>query len=203
MKTIQSVLLLFALTLGLNAQVVLQPGDIAPMFDLKNVDGNMVSLQNYSDRQGVVVIFTCNHCPFAVAWEDRIIALDRKYASLGFPVIAINPNDPELQPQDSFEEMIKRSKQKKFSFPYLFDETQDVYKMYGATHTPHVFLLWRQGDEFVVRYVGAIDDNHKDATQVKNKYLESAIEALIGGYAVEPQVTKAIGCTIKDKNKIK
>src|SRR5690606_30003035 len=116
-------------------------GDEATDFKLENIDGNQVSLADYPDAKGFIVIFTCNHCPYAVAYEDRIIALDEKYKPLGYPVIAINPNDPEVQPEDSMEEMRKRAAEKGFTFPYLLDLGQEIYPQYGATKTPHVFLL--------------------------------------------------------------
>lgn len=194
-KSILFTLGMFTL-LSVNAQP-LQPGANAPHFSLKNIDEKIVSLDDFSDQKGVVLIFTCNHCPFAIAWEDRIIALDKKYRELGYPVVAINPNNPEIQPEDSFEKMVKRAESKHFTFPYLFDESQDVYRNYGATHTPHVFLLHRTDDVFVIRYVGAIDDNYKDAAAVKAPYLESAINALLEGFPVDPQETKALGCSIK------
>lgn len=176
-------------------------GDIAKDFNLKNVDGKMVSLYKYADAsKGAVVIFTCNHCPYAIAYEDRIIELDNIYRKQGFPVIAINPNDPELQPKDSYEEMIVRAKEKNFPFPYLFDDGQNVYKMYGAKRTPHVYLLQKSGKEFVVKYIGTIDNNYKDAAAVSEKYLASAIDALLKGNNPNPDFTKAIGCSIKDKN---
>ena len=96
--------------------------DVATDFKLKNVDGKMVSLKDYKEAKGFIVIFTCNHCPFAKAYEDRIVALDKKYKKLGYPVIAINPNNPAVQPDDSYELMITRAKEKGFTFPYLFDE---------------------------------------------------------------------------------
>lgn len=175
-------------------------GDIAADFKLRNVDNKFVSLSDIKS-QGYIIIFTCNHCPFSIAYEDRIIALDKKYKSKGFPVIAINPNDPEVQPKDSFEAMQQRAKEKGFTFPYLFDEGQKVYPMYGATRTPHVFLLKKtpKGNEVV--YIGAIDDNHEDENEVKEKFLENAIEAVIRNEKPSPDVTKAIGCTIKTKKK--
>jgi peroxiredoxin len=173
-------------------------GDKAPDFNLKNIDGKMLGLKDLKKEKGVIVLFTCNHCPYAVMYEDRIIALHKKYAPLGYPVVAINPNDPELQPADSFEKMIERAKEKKFSFAYLFDEGQKVYPAYGATRTPHVFLLDKNR---VVRYIGAIDDNAQDATAVKTKYLEDAIAALEAGKKPNPNFTKAVGCSIKAKKK--
>ncbi len=174
-------------------------GDRAKGFKLKNVDGSWVSLDDYKGRNGVIVIFTCNHCPYAKAYEDRIIALNDKYAPLGYPVVAINPNDPELEPEDSYAEMQKRAIEKGYTFPYLIDKKQEVYPEYGATRTPHVFLLQNKGDHFEVAYIGAIDDNYQDADNVEDKYVEDAIAALNNGEKPDPDFTKAIGCTIKHK----
>lgn len=183
--------------LGLSAQV--KVGDVAPTFNLKNVDGKMVSLDDYRSQKGVIVIFTCNHCPYAKAYEDRIIALDKQYQPKGFPVVAINPNDVSIVPEDSYENMQVRAKEKGFTFPYLYDATQAVANAYGAERTPHVFLLKKSGDKFEVAYIGAIDDNYKDASAVKTRYVEQAIEAILAGKKPEPSTTKAIGCTVKRK----
>lgn len=169
-------------------------GDIAPDFDLKGVDGKNYSLAGFTDAKGYIVTFTCNHCPFAVMYEDRIIALHNKYAPLGYPVIAINPNDPAAEPADSFEKMIERAQEKHFPFVYLFDDGQKIYPQYGAERTPHIFLL---DNTRKVRYIGAIDDNVRDASMVNNKYVENAIAALERGEEPSPAFTKAIGCTIK------
>jgi peroxiredoxin len=174
-------------------------GDRASDFKLKNVDGKLVSLSDFPAAKGFVVVFTCNHCPFAKAYQDRIIQIDQKYKPEGYPVIAINPNDPTVEPEDSFDNMILRAKEKKFSFPYLFDETQAVYRQYGAKRTPHIFLLQKQGNDLVVKYIGAIDDNSQDASKVTNTYLANAIDNLLGGRVPDPATTKAIGCSIKDK----
>lgn len=176
-------------------------GDKAENFKLKNVDGENISLYNYTPaKKGAIVIFTCNHCPYAVAYEDRIIEIDKKFRSKGYPVIAVNPNDPELVPEDSFEKMKVRAQEKNFPFPYLLDKTQEVYKMYGAKRTPHVYLLKKEKEGFVVSYIGTIDDNYKDASAVEKKYLNDAVTALINGKKPNPDFTKAIGCTIKDKD---
>jgi glutathione peroxidase-family protein len=157
----------------------------------------MVSLADYKKAKGFIVIFTCNHCPYSVAYEDRIIALDKKYKEKGFPVIAINPNNPEKQPQDSFDLMKVRAKEKGFTFPYLFDDGQKIYPQYGATRTPHVYILTKENGKNLVQYIGAIDDNYKDATQTKVKYVEDAVDALLKGTKPKLTETKAIGCTIK------
>ena len=175
-----------------------QPGDKAADFKLKSVDGKFYSMADYKDAKGFIVIFTCNHCPFAIAYEDRIIDLHKKYAAKGYVVLAINPNDPAVQEADSYELMKTKATEKGFKFPYLFDEGQKIYPQYGATKTPHVFLLDKS---LTVKYIGAIDDNVDDATAVTQKYLENAIAALESGNEPSPAVTKAIGCSIKAKKK--
>lgn len=172
-------------------------GDIATDFSLKNVNNKNVSLKDYKDAKGFIVIFTCNHCPFAKAYEDRIIALDKKYAKLGYPVIAINPNNPEKQKEDSFVLMQARAKEKGFVFPYLFDEGQKIYPQYGATKTPHVYILEKTSKGNEVKYIGAIDDNYEDATAVKQKYVENAVNSLLEKKEIAVKETKAIGCSIK------
>ena len=189
--------MLFSALLALTVMAVqaqgYNPGDVATDFKLKNIDGKMVSLSDYKDAKGFIVVFTCNHCPYAVAYEDRIIALDKKYAAKGYPVIAINPNDPEVQPQDSYEAMKQRAKDKGFTFPYLFDKGQKIYPQYGATKTPHVYILEKDSKKLMVRYVGAIDDNYKDASDVSERYVEAAVDALLAGKPVPTATTVAIG----------
>lgn len=174
-------------------------GDKAADFKLKNVDGRMLSMADFADAKGFVVIFSCNHCPYVIAYEDRMIELHNKYAPKGFPVIAINPNDPEVQPQDGYELMIDRANEKKFPFAYLLDEGQKVYPVYGATRTPHVYLLNKKGNDLIVEYIGTIDNNYKDASQVTETYLADAIDALLENKKPSITETKAIGCTIKVK----
>ncbi len=172
-------------------------GNAATDFKLKNVDNTLVSLSDYTDAKGFIVIFTCNHCPYSVAYEDRIIALDKMFKNEGYPVIAINPNNPKAYPDDSFDNMKVRSKEKGFTFPYLFDEGQLIYPQYGATKTPHVYVLEKTKEGNIVRYIGAIDNNYKDAAAADNKYVEDAVNALLKGEKVPVEVTKAIGCSIK------
>lgn len=172
-------------------------GDMATDFSLINVNDETVSLSDYGDAQGFLVIFTCNTCPYAVAYEDRIIALDAKYKPLGVPVIAINPNNPSAKPGDSFEAMKVRAQEKGFTFPYLLDDGQQIYPQYGATRTPHVYLLEKTDNGNVVRYIGAIDDNYQDASQVEEKYVENAVDAMLAGEEIEVATTRAIGCSIK------
>ncbi len=174
-----------------------QVGDVATDFKLKNIDGKMVSLSDYPESKGFIVIFTCNHCPYAVMYEDRIIELQTKFAAQGYPVVAINPNSANKQPKDSYANMITRAEEKSFNFPYLHDETQAIAKAYGATRTPHIYLLQRQGEDLKVAYIGAIDDNARKADDVEARYLEDAITALESGAKPDPDFTKAVGCTIK------
>lgn len=174
-------------------------GDAATDFSLLGTDDQKHSLAALPNAKGYIVIFTCNHCPYAQAYEERIVALDKKYKELGYPVIAINPNDPAAQPEDSFELMKLRAKEKGFTFPYLLDEGQKIYPQYGATKTPHVFILQKEEGKNRVKYIGAIDDNYEDATKVSVKYVEKAVDALLAGKAIEQKETVAIGCSIKVK----
>jgi peroxiredoxin len=196
MKRIGFFALLMGVLMSFTNPTGYKVGDKATDFKLKSVDNKIYSMADYKDAKGFIVVFTCNHCPFAVKYEDRIIDLAKKYKSKGYVLLAINPNDPAAQPEDSFELMQKRAKEKKFTFPYLFDEGQKIYPQYGATKTPHVFLLDKN---LVVKYIGAIDDNVEDASEVKEKYLENAIAALEKGEEPTPNTTKAIGCSIKVK----
>lgn len=172
-------------------------GDLATDFSLKNIDDQMVSLADYADAKGFIVTFTCNHCPYAVAYEDRIIALDKKYKAQGYPVIAINPNNPEIAEDDSFEKMKVRAQEKGFTFPYLFDEGQKIYPQYGATKTPHMFVLEKTAEGNRVAYIGTIDDNYEDESAVTVRYVEDAVDALLKGEQPAVTETKAIGCSIK------
>lgn len=202
MKKIQF-LALFIMLGALAAFTVTPPaggykvGDRATDFSLKNVDGKMVSLKDIKNAKGYIVVFTCNHCPYAQAYEDRIVALNNKYKALGYPVVAINPNNPEKQKEDSFAKMQERAKDKKFSFPYLLDEGQKIFPQYGATKTPHVYVLQKTTKGNVVKYIGAIDDNYEDEKAVKQKYVENAVDALLKNKDVTVKETKAIGCSIK------
>ena len=187
---------LTAITVGPGYDV----GDTVASFRLRNFDGRMVALADYHSAKGVIVIFDCNTCPYSRAYNDRIIALHKSYAPKGFPVVTINANDGGESPGDSFEEMGARARRKKYDFPYLLDETQQVAGAFGATNTPHVFLLQRNGDKFVVAYIGAIDNNPRDESAADKKYLEDAVNALLAGKPVTVKKTKAVGCGIKWKD---
>ncbi len=176
-------------------------GQIAPDFKLKNVDGRFVTLADVKDAngnapKGYIVTFTCNTCPYAIMYEDRLIALHNKFAPKGWPVVAIQPNDTELKPGDGYEEMKVRAKEKNYPFAYLIDEGQQVYPQYGATKTPHVFLL---DNSRKVRYIGAIDNNAQEAEAATRHYVAESIEAIESGKDPDPATTRAIGCGIKAK----
>jgi peroxiredoxin len=199
MKTFLSLLLLLSTVVfsPVSQEKGYDIGAVATDFELKNIDGNTVSLSDFKDAKGFIIVFTCNTCPYAVAYEDRIEALNKKYASKGFPVIAIMPNNVKTKPGDSMKAMQIRAKEKGFTFPYLMDADQSIYPQYGATKTPHIYVLESTDRGPVVQYIGAIDDNYKDPALVKNKYVEIAVDALLNGTRFEIRKTKAIGCSIK------
>jgi len=192
-------LLLFTMLLAtaISAQNGYDIGALAADFNLENIDGSFVSLSDFNESKGFIVVFTCNTCPYAVAYEDRIEALNKKYAKKGYPVIAIMPNNTEIKPGDSLDAMKKRANKKGFTFPYLIDREQAVFPQYGATKTPHVYVLQKNNEMLTVRYIGAIDDNYKDADKVVLKYVEDAVDALLMNRQVPVSKTRAIGCSIK------
>jgi thioredoxin-related protein len=156
----------------------------------------MFSLRNYENAKGFIIVFTSNHCPFSKAYEERLVVLDAKYASKGYPVIALNPNDPEAYEEDTFENMKLRAREKGFTFPYLVD-TKGIGQKYGASRTPHVFVVKKEGGKNIVKYIGAVDDSAQDAAAVNKKYVEDAVNNLLADKPVITQTTKAIGCAIK------
>lgn len=176
-----------------------QVGDKSVAISLKNVDGNTVSTADYQDAKGFIVVFTCNTCPYSKMYEQRIESLHVKYATQGYPVLAINSNDKTVQPGDSYEEMVKLAAEKNYSFPYLYDDTQQIAKTFGATRTPHIYLLSKSGNDLKVAYIGAIDNNSKDADAADTKYVEDAVNSLLKGETIKTDNTKAVGCTIKWK----
>ncbi len=187
------------LTLGhMFAQDGYQVGDEATIFNLLNVNGEMVSPDDFPEAKGFIIVFTCNHCPYAIKYEDRIQALHEEFESQGYPVIAINPNDAEAYPSDSYDAMIVRAQEKGFTFPYLHDETQAIAKAFGATRTPHTYLVRRVEGKLIVEYIGAIDDSY-NGEDIQHKYVEMAIAALESGQEVALNYTKAVGCSIKWK----
>ena len=172
-------------------------GDEATNFTLDNIDGKKTSLSDYKDAKGFIIVFTCNTCPYSVAYEDRIMALDKKYKTKGYPVIAINPNDPAAKSGDSMAAMKVRAKEKGFTFPYLLDVGQKIYPQYGASRTPHVYISERQGNKYIVQYIGAIDNSSRNPDAVTERYAEDALDALLAGQQPTTTYTRAIGCSIK------
>lgn len=171
-------------------------GSSAIYFQLKGVDGNQYGLNDFADRKALIVVFSCNHCPYVRDYEDRMVQLQRDYSKKGVSLVAINSNDDHDYPEDSFEKMVQRSKDKGFNFPYLRDETQEVARKYGAICTPHVFAF---DHNRVLQYKGRIDDNRNSA-MVTVHDLRNAIESMITGGRPRVQETRPFGCSIKWKN---
>jgi len=171
-------------------------GDAAPMatVKMKSVDGRELSIAEAAGAKGTLVMFSCNHCPYVKAWEDRIASLGNGAPAQGVGVIVINANDPEAYPDDDYAAMQKRAQEKGFKFPYVVDATSDVARAFGATRTPEVYLFDAAGK---LVYKGAIDDNAQDAAKVQHRYLADALEAVSAGREVAVRETKAIGCSIK------
>ncbi len=171
-------------------------GDVAPKSDvkMKNVDGKELSIADAKGEKGTLVIFSCNHCPFVVAWEERIAKLGNEFRKQGIGVIQINSNDPAKASGDTFEGMVQRAKERGFEFPYVVDADSGVARAFGATRTPEIFLFDSAGK---LVYHGTIDDNHKDAAAAKEHYLKDALEALVAGKEITTKTTKAVGCSIK------
>jgi len=174
----------------------LEIGQRAPDFTLPGVDGKDHSLAQYKDRKAVVVVFACNHCPYVQAYDERLLSIVRDYEPKGVQFIAINANDEAGYPEDSFDNMVKRAKQRGYTFPYLRDDTQRIARAYGAEYTPEVFVL---NSKFAVRYIGRIDDNWQHPDKVKTHNLRDALDAVLAHKKIENPITHAIGCTIKWK----
>jgi peroxiredoxin len=176
--------------------VGLKLGASAVDFELKGVDGNIHSLKSLSDKKALVVVFSCNHCPYVQAYEDRMVQLQKDYAAKGATLVAINSNDDIGYPEDSYPNMIKRAKERGFNFPYLRDETQEIARKYGAICTPHVFAFDQQRR---LQYKGRIDDN-RNPESVKTKDLRNALDAILTGRKPAVQETRPFGCSVKWKN---
>lgn len=176
-----------------------KPGDTVADFSLLNVDGKMVSMSSYNKAKGFIVVFTCNHCPFAKLYQQRLNEMNNTYSAQDFPLLAISSNDADAVPEDSYEEMAKRSKEKKYNFPYLYDETQAVARVFGAVKTPQAFVVFKENNNWIVKYYGAIDDNGAEPEKVKNKFVIDAVEALLHNQPITVSTTKSVGCGMKWK----
>lgn len=170
--------------------------DSAPGFSLKGTDNRTFSLDSFKDKKLLLIIFSCNHCPYVRAYENRIIALQNDYSEKGLQIVAINSNDSSRYPEDSFDEMVKRSSEIGFNFPYLHDENQETALAFGASHTPELFLF---NEERKLVYIGKIDDNWQEPEKVRSRYLRNAIDEVLAGKEISVPETFAIGCTIKWK----
>lgn len=171
-------------------------GSSAPDFLLPGVDGETRSLASFADKPALVVIFSCNHCPYVVAYEERMIALQRDYADQGVQLVAINPNNEKTHPADSFDKMVERSKERNFNFPYLRDESQEVARAYGARFTPELFVFDKDRK---LAYHGRIDDDHEDPNAVSRHDAREALDEILAGKPVSVTDTTPIGCTVKWK----
>jgi peroxiredoxin len=194
MKYINQVLLLTATLLCLS--FLTEKEKIVRDFRLKNVDGQYVSLKNYPNAKGFVIIFTCNHCPFAKLYPPRLNALNEKYSKLGVPLIAISSTDTITYEEDTYPRMLEKARAEAFNFPYLFDGEQKVAKNFDAQKTPHAYVIWKEKGKWVVKYNGAIDDNGAEPEKVENQYVAKAVDALLAGKIIEVKETKSIGCQI-------
>lgn len=195
MKRLFTMLIPLLMAVSANAQIEI--GDKVENFTLKNIDGTEVSLSDYSDEKGVILVFTCNTCPFAIKYEERIMGLHQKFAGEGYPVVAVNPNDTDVKPGDSFEAMKERAMKKGYDFPYLRDEDQKLASRFGAERTPEIFLLENEDGDFFLRYTGTIDNNVDNPKAADEHYVTAAVNDLQSGKDVAVQETKAVGCTIK------
>lgn len=199
-KTFIKILVLsFFVIQGVHAQHSITAGDPAPLVKLKNVDNKMVSFDDYPKAKGFIIVFMSNSCPYSKAYEERITNLYKKYSALQFPLIAVNANNPEVSPENSFPNMQEYAKSQHFSFPYLCDDKQVIADKYGAKSTPQVFVVTKKGAEYVLEYTGAIDNDTQNNKPDKINYLEDALTALLNNTKPPITQTKAIGCSISRK----
>ncbi len=167
-----------------------------PSFNLPSVDGSQKNLASYAEKEVLVVGFSCNHCPYVKAYEERLNALAKEYLSKGVGFLCINSNNDQSHPDDSFENMKKNASEKGFVFDYLRDDSQDVAKAFNAACTPEFYIY---DQERKLRYHGRIDDNYEDASSVKETYMKDALEDLLANQPLRLDQTSAIGCSIKWK----
>ncbi|MCW3121795.1 MAG: redoxin [Flavipsychrobacter sp.] len=165
-------------------------------FSLKNIDGKSVALKDYPSAKGFIIVFTCNHCPFAKLYPPRLNELNKKYKALGVPLIAISSTDTIVFEEDTYLKMVAKAKQEKFNFPYLFDGAQQVAKNFATQKTPHAFVVWKEHGQYIIKYSGAIDDNGAQPKQVKHSYIAEAVDALLNGKEVAVKETRSIGCQV-------
>jgi peroxiredoxin len=199
MKSLKFILLIFAFVI-INTAFAPQK-QLVNDFSLMNIDGNKVSLANYKDAKGFIIVFTCNHCPFAKLYPPRLNELNNRFKPLGVPLIAISSTDTMMYEEDTYPNMVTKAKEEQFNFPYLFDEMQTVAKNFKAQKTPHAFVIWKEKNSWVVKYNGAIDDNGMEPKQVSQQYVADAVNALLNGKPILTKETKSIGCQIAFRKK--
>lgn len=170
-------------------------------FKLRNVDGKYISLSDYKSAKGFIIIFTCNHCPFAKLYPPRFNELHSKFLPNGVPLIAISSTDTVQYEEDTYPLMVEKSNNEHFMFPYLMDGNQKVAKNFNAQKTPHAYVIWNENGKWVVKYDGAFDDNGQEPEKVENKYVEAAVESLLENKKIEITQTKSIGCQIYFRKK--
>ena len=194
MKKFISIILIGCLTI-LSAKE-LDLGSILPLGDIKMADisGKDISLNDAKGKNGLLVIFSCNTCPWVIAWEDRYVELAETYKDKGVGIVAINSNEKQFETVDSMEEMQAHAKEQGYNFYYTMDNGSKLASEFGATRTPHIYLFDKK-DKLVYR--GAIDDNARKPDKVENTYLADAIYNMLAGSAIDPAATKALGCAIK------
>ena len=175
-------------------------GDAIAPFGLKNVDGKTISINDYKQAKGFVIVFTCNHCPFAKLYTQRLNNLCHAYNSKGIVVLTVNSSDNRLLEGEAFDKMVAQAHDQHFEFPYLQDEQQTVARAFGATRTPQAFILFKENGKLILKYQGAIDDNGAEADKVEHHYVTDALNSLLAGKPVAVTDTKAVGCAIKLRN---
>lgn len=197
---IQILLFIFFAIQGVHAQVTtITPGKSAPFIKLKNIDNKIISFDDYPRAKGFIIVFMSNSCPYSKAYEERITNLSKKYTALQFPLLAVNANNPEASPENSFANMQEYAKARHFSFPYLCDDKQAIADTYGARSTPQVFVISKKGTSYTVEYTGAIDNDTQNNKADKINYLEDALTAILNNTKPTVTQTKAIGCSISRK----
>lgn len=188
-----------AIALNMAAMAGYKPGDEVKDFSLKSTDNKTISLNGYKNARGFIIVFTCNHCPFAKLYQERMNAMNKEYSAKGIYLLAISSNDAIAVPEDNFEEMAKRAREEHYNFPYLFDETQEVARAFGAVKTPHAFVVFKENGKWIVKYSGSVDDNGAEPEKVKNAFVKNAVDALLRNEPVPVTTTKSVGCAIKWK----
>ena len=195
-----SILWIALLIISTNAFAQKNNKDIVD-FKLKNVDEKIVSLSSFTDAKGFIIVFTCNHCPFAKLYPPRLNDLNNKFKPLGVPLIAISSTDTMMYEEDTYPNMVIKANEEHFNFPYLFDEMQVVAKNFKAQKTPHAYVIWKENEKWIVKYNGAIDDNGMEPEKVTETYVSNAVNELLTNQPIKTSETKSIGCQIAFRRK--